>query len=538
MGMEIEKVKNASEVLSERRTLNEAESKGVGVINFSFGSVGNVEYNTNTASNVFLKEYFEGKALSQGIKIPNGMSIQISTPKEFSDEFKELLKYVSKEIYKSRVNDLFRLLTQDKEKFSEKLLKMKISDADKNKIIMLKNYFDNYYKAEIKHNTKTINLLNLTKQDIEYLRKISPEFAQFVQKEQKELKKHSVYFAQKEISKLRLDDAGHNSAVAAGGLATILSFLVGKSVWESREIAGMLKNNRASFLRAQADILKAGIPKIRNPFRQFIEAAKNGLTKSRAKNPAGLVLGALLATTLSGSADDLMGCVKDSIQDVDNFGWAKGMAINIPAAFCGIITSAAIAPMIEGQISYNRAEKYLKKFSGELKPLGINPAVLENKGILKNIMKKGGKTALLAGGLLLVGNAVKGIITAMSSSGSSWGSMAGTRIVMDMAGNELEKKGIISKEENTFKNTTDNMMAYEAYKGKWTGIAQQDPLIGATGGVLGLFTHANPYVQSLSFGLQGCSETLTACYYQVTGAKDRKDDLLNEKIALVQAVAN
>ena len=67
-------------------------------------------------------------------------------------------------------------------------------------------------------------------------------------------------------------------------------------------------------------------------------------------------------TTLAGSADDLMGCVKDSIQDIDNFGTKTGLGINIPAAICGIVTSMAIAPMIEGEILYNRAAKYLTNY--------------------------------------------------------------------------------------------------------------------------------------------------------------------------------
>ena len=358
--------------------------------------------------------------------------------------------------------------------------------------------------------------------DKAYLYGISPEFAIFMEQEAPELKQHTVEFSKKEISKLRLDAAGHNSAVAAGGLAAILTFLIGKGIWESKDIAKRIKHNKAEFLKEQAEIFKEGIPKLQNPFKEFIAAAKNGFTKSKAKNPKALVLSALLMTTLAGSADDLMGCVKDSIQDIDNFGVKKGLGINIPAALFGILTSAAIAPMIEGQVNYNRAEKYLRKFSADLEKLGINAAELEKSGgTLSKLMKKGGKTAIFAAVAFVLANIFKGIITAMSSSGSSWGSMAGTRVVMDAAGRELEKKGIISKEENTLKNTTDNMMAYEAYKGKWTGIAQQDPLIGATGGALGLFTHSNPYVQSLCFGLQGCSETLTACYYQVTGAKGR-----------------
>ena len=498
-------------------------------------------FKTNTASNKFLKEYLEGKALNKGIKIPDGMKISVSSPEYYSQVFQNLLKHVSKDIYQARVIDLFRLITQDKSIVEQRVAKMQISEKDKQSILKLKEGFDGYYKLELSYGDRKFDLLNLSDEDKKFISGISKEFGKFLEEEQAELKKHTTDFAQKEVSKLRLDDAGHNSAVAAGGLATILTFLVGKGVWESRTDAKRIKLDRAGFIREQAEIFKEGVPKLKNPFREFIDAAKNGLTKSKAKNPKALVLSALLATTIAGSADDLMGCVKDSIQDVDNFGWEKGMGINIPAALFGILTSAAIAPMIEGQVAYNRAGKYLKKFSGELGELGINPESLKNNGgRFSKFLKKGGKTALLATGIMFAGkvltNTLKGIVTASSSSGSSWGSMAGTRIVMEKGGNDLEKKGIITHEENTFKNTSDNMMAYEAYKGKWTGISQQDPIIGATGGALGLFTHSNPYVQSLSFGLQGCSETLTACYYQVTGAKDRTDSLAKEKQALLKSI--
>ena len=77
-------------------------------------------------------------------------------------------------------------------------------------------------------------------------------------------------------------------------------------------------------------------------------------------------------------------------------------------------------------------------------------------------------------------------------------------------------------------------MAYEAYEGKWSGIAKGDPTIGAVGGGLGLFTHTNPYIQSISFGLQGCSETVTACLYQLAGNKVRNDKLANQKSQLLQ----
>ena len=103
-------------------------------------------------------------------------------------------------------------------------------------------------------------------------------------------------------------------------------------------------------------------------------------------------------------------------------------------------------------------------------------------------------------------------------------------------GDELEAKNIITADENSSKSAKDNMMQYEAYYGKWDGIAKGDPTIGAIGGGLGLFTHANPYIQNISFGLQGCSETLTACTVQLFGNKARDDKLAEDKRQLLCSV--
>ena len=179
--------------------------------------------------------------------------------------------------------------------------------------------------------------------------------------------------------------------------------------------------------------------------------------------------------------------------------------------------------MIEDQISYNTATKYLKKYGYLTETKGFN-----------NIMQKGGKTALIASSGLLFTNILKGMITTSSSSGSSWGSMAGTRFLIARNGDKLEKKNIISKEKNKVSDTNRNMMAYEAYKGKWRGISLSDPILGILGGGLGLFTHSNPYIQSFAFGVQGCSETITACLYQITGKKVRSDKLSIEKQRLIE----
>jgi hypothetical protein len=114
--------------------------------------------------------------------------------------------------------------------------------------------------------------------------------------------------------------------------------------------------------------------------------------------------------------------------------------------------------------------------------------------------------------------------------------MAGTRMLFGLKGDKLEEKNIITKDENTSQKATENMMKYEAYYGKWDGIAKGDPTIGSIGGGLGLFTHTNPYLQNISFGLQGCSETLTACGVQLLGDEARKSNLDKEKETLVKSV--
>ena len=103
---------------------------------------------------------------------------------------------------------------------------------------------------------------------------------------------------------------------------------------------------------------------------------------------------------------------------------------------------------------------------------------------------------------------------------------------------ELEEKNIITKQENTFKASNDNMMEYEAYKGKWEGITYGytgDWTIGTVGGLFGVFTHKNPVIQNTFTTLQGCSETLTASGYQILGNEIRNAELEKEKQALVES---
>ena len=466
---------------------------------------------TNSPKNIFFKQYIEKKALANAINLPPGFEIKITSPNEFSEEYKSLLKYVRKEIYQSRVNDMFNLLAKTPEEVASRVAQMQISSEDKAKIIKLKQMFDSYYKIEAEYQGNRINLLNLKDEDKKALEKISPQLAKFFEKEQNGFKKIAMDFTKKEIKASELSEAGKWSRY----LAPVVMFIMGSSLYrgfkETKEAAKSLSN-----IAQMKEIYKAGRPRFVNPFKAFKDAFKGVKGKGALALVGGTVLASYLWKTFLGSVDDLSGAGKDFIQDSDNFGFGWGTAIAIPSMIMGVLSSAFIAPTIDAHINFNRAEKILTK-------QGILPKL---KGLSRfaNIFKRCGVWAVL------------GVVIAACSSGSSWTSMAGTRMLFAKKGNELEAKNIITKEENTSNATTDNMMQYEAYYGKWDGIAKGDPTIGSVGGGLGLFTHTNPYVQNISFGLQGCSETLTACVVQMFGNKTRDDKLAKDKKLLLSSV--
>lgn len=555
-----------------------------------------LEYETNTKRNIFLKEYLEIKARNEGVKIPAGMEIHISSYK-FDDRCRSILRrletkkywndtlnwwraksdknksieqycadngltqketnnvldlyrfnYVRVKIYGARISDMFKLLAQDSQTVAQKTAQMNISPDDKTKILELKNFFDKYYKVEAVYNGKKIDLLHLQQEDKEELKKISPEFAQFIEKEHPELLKHTTYFAQQEMKAEELNESGRNSRSAAAILAAILTGNIAKGVYDAGKIKKGLhlaekfmnhvKENPDGrnilddcikiyndsgaekgmeiiakkmkdlgfeggehFIKLKA-VYEQGMPKFVNPIRAF-------------KAARGAALLGLILTALQGSADDCMGACKDFVQDQNNFGSKIALAIAALSVGAGIASSVAIAPTLDGMVAYNRAEKYLMK-NGLIQPAeGINK------------LAKIGKLGIIG--------ALFGMLVASSSSGSSWASMVLTRLKLGLNGKKLEEKNIITKNENTFAAANKNMMEYEAYKGKWSGITKGDWTIGAIGGATGLFTHNNPYIQSLSFGLQGCSETLTACAYQLLGNKVRDTQIEKDKKYLINS---
>jgi len=499
------------EILSNQQNSEQLDSLRTELVDAAINQ--SSDNGVNTQKNIFFKEYIEKKAKANGIELPSGFEIKITSPNEFSKEYKELLKYVRKEIYQARVNDMFNLLTKTPEEVAARVEQMKISDEDKAKIIKLKRMFDNYYKVEAEYKGKKIDLLNLKYEDKKALEEINPQLAQFIEKEHKDIKKTATEFTKKEIKASELSEAGKWSRWLAPVVMVIMGGSLYRGYKETKENAKALKD-----IGQMKQIYNAGRPKFVNPLKAYKEAFKGAKGRGAAALVGGTVLASYLWKTLLGSADDLSGAGKDFIQDSDNFGFAWGTAIAIPSAIMGVLSSAFIAPTIDEHINFNRAEKMLRKE-------GILPK-LKGLGKVGSMLKKGGIWAGL------------GVIIAACSSGSSWTSMAGTRWLFGHKGNQLEEKNIITAEENSSKAATDNMMQYEAYYGKWDGIAKGDPTIGSIGGGLGLFTHSNPYVQNLSFGLQGCSETLTACTVQLFGNKAREDKLAEDKKQLLNSVSD
>lgn len=508
------------------------QSENVGTVDFSQAkAIGN--YAQNSKSNLFLREYLYGKMAQEGVEMPKGMSINISSPENYSEEFKNLLRAVRVDIYGARVLDMFNLLIKDKSFVEQRVEQMQIPDADKAKILQLKAMYDDYYRVEADYNGQKFNLLDLDAENINTLATISPDFANFVVKEKDMLKKHAIDFARGEIEAVELSEAGESSREFIPTLLTVLGLSgawgVGTSVYDSIKA----KRNYGEFMREQR-MLKHQKIKFVNPLPSVVGKIK--ACKNKWMIP--LALAGTIGATLIGSIDDLTGCAKDYKQDKDNFKNPTAAVIAGLSAFWGVATSFFVAETVDGNMAVSRAKKAVQKdFLTRMKKAGkmdrvnsLRKAFAPSKWTR---FKQMGRYGLVAGGL--------GVLIAACSSGSSWASMAGTRYLFGKNGDDLQAKNIITKEENTFSAANDNMMKYEAYKGKWRGIAvgpTSDPVIGGTFGATGLLSHANPYVASVAFSLQGCSETLTACGYQLLGNTVRESALDKQKLELVNSVSD
>lgn len=487
-------------------------------------------YETDTKSNNFLKEYLLGKAQSQGVKIPEGMSISVSSPAEYSEAFRALLRSVRVDIYGARVADMFKLLVKDPEVVEKRVAEMKISDEEKAKIIALKALFDDYYHIEANYNGKAYNLLDLTDEDKAELREISPEFAQFLENEEADLKDNATKFTQGELEHLELSAAAEDSKKAVPILLGVLGTLGVKEVISAYKDRKAAMKDPSAFLAEQKALSRNKIGVV-NPFTDV---------KSRIKGKKGLAvllaLSPILLNTLSGSIDDISGAAKDYFQDKECFGSAKAGVLAGLSAVAGIATSFVIAGTYENARDILKARRYVKNTrlaSAEA------AGTLERVNRLRKSFRPSAVQRLLKGGKFALGAGLFGMVVASCTSGSSWASMAGTRFLFGQNGDKLAEKNIIDKEDNTFENSNKNMMKYEAYSGKWHGIATgptSDPVVGFTLGATGLLTHPSAVVASTAFATQGCSETLTACGYQLLGGAARENKLERQKRELVESV--
>jgi len=500
-----------------------------------------LSYSTNTDKNIFFKQYIEEKANQKGVKLPKGLNITISSPAELSTDFTTLLREVRTNIYGARINDMFNLIVQDIKTVENKVSQMEISSEDANKILELKKMFDSYYKIEATYNGETYNLLQ---PNFDELEKISPEFAKFIQEENKILRENSIKFTKEEISADVLKDAGENSVnflpTLMGVLAASFALGMSQSAYDAYnikyapivdELSAKFKStkkglNPLKWFNASKDFVKGFYNSNKNKkfysaglrdyiteqktiantenIKTFVNPVKSVAEKMKnAKGKWGkiLALGGTFALTALGSIDDCCGCTKDYKQDKDNFGKGFALPVALGSGFFGVASSFAIAETIDHNSSVMQAKRFVTR--NQNKNLGFLQKMV--KSIKPSTFKTAGKLGLV------------GMIIASCSSGSSWASMAATRWKFGKNGDELVAKNIISAEENTIKSANDNMMEYAAYIGKWRGIAvgpTADPVVGFTFGSTGLLSHYNPYIAGAAFGLQGSSETWTASVLQ------------------------
>lgn len=271
--------------------------------NGNVGSKG--DFVTNTEDNIFLKEYIEGRAASEGIQIPQGMKIKISNYQtgeardiysgnllkgdvggiqrdqywsdlstywynkfnseqrpykkiedfckdkglndEQTEKVLELYRFhdVRVNIFKARIKDMFSLLSKERADVEKRVAQMKISVEQKQEIMQVKDFLDRYYKVEAEYNGKTYNLLNLSEEDKKEIGEKSLEFAKFLEKISPELRKHSATFAQKEMQSEELTDAGQSSQWIAWPLLAVLGTGVVKGLFENTEMKEGMKNSEA-----------------------------------------------------------------------------------------------------------------------------------------------------------------------------------------------------------------------------------------------------------------------------------------------------
>ena len=462
----------------------------------------------NNDKNSFLKDYVTAKLDKAGIKLPDGWEISVESPEKLSKEDNKLLRDVRVNTYKARVDDLFKLLEQDKTTVSNRIKNMNISQEEKDNLGKLKTKYDNYYTIKLKTDNKEYNLFDLSEKDKSELKTKNQQIVDFSDKEKDNIDNIKKQFATSEIKKEVLAESGKSSRYGAYALVPVLLVLGAQAVFEQRTAAKAIKSDAAKYLREQIDIYREGNPLkkyfAKGGFKEYVDSIKEGNNNWWR----------VLAIAFAGSWDDDLGAVKDFFQDNDNFGVKKASLIAVPSMVMGTLTSLVIAPLMSSMIDYSRAKAYVAKHAPDLH------VPMTGKS----------KAAFIAG------NTVLGLIFSSFCSGSSWTSEALTYLQLKNNKKHLKENNIITQEEDKNSSTYKNFMSYEAYSGKLNGILKADPISGAGFGALGLLTSANPYINAVATTTCGCIETITASVKQFTQDGQRKKDIDKDKTELLKSV--
>lgn len=466
------------------------------------------EITINNDKNLFLKEYLQKKLAKENINLPEKWEISIESPEKISKQDAKLLRDIRVNIYKARVDDMFKLIEQPKDYVDNRIGEMKISQTEKDNLQLLKEKYDNYYTITLQTEDKKYNLLKLSEQDKQEIQNKHPEFAKFIDNEQNSLTEITNRFATSEIKKEVLAESGKSSRYGAYALVPVLLVLGAQAVFEQRAAAKEIAKDAEKYLNKQIEIYKEGNPLkkyfSKNGLKEYVESIKDGNNNWWR----------VLAIAFAGSWDDDLGAVKDFFQDNDNFGAKKATAIAIPSMVMGTLTSLVIAPLMSSMIDYSRAKAYVAKHAPDM-----------------HIPMNGkAKAALIAGNTLL------GIIFSTFCSGSSWTSEALTFLQLKNNKKTLKANNVMTEDEEKKSSTWKNFMSYEAYSGKLNGILKADPAAGAGFGAPGLLTSANPYVNALATTTCGCIETITASIKQFTTDGERKRDIDKEKAELLNSI--
>ena len=285
----------------------------------------------NSDKNVFLKEYLEKLIQKNGVELTEEFIISVGSPDKLSKADKKLLRDVRVDIYKARVDDLFKLLEQPEEYVNKRISEMKISDKDKKNLKLLKEKYDNYYTITLKYGDKTYNIMNLSESEKEELKSKNPKLAEVLDNEKDNLDKITKQFASSEIKKEVLAESGRSSRYGAYALVPVLAVLMAQAVFEQRAVAKAIKTDKAKYLQDQIEIFNQGNPLkkyfSKGGFKEYVNSIKEGNNNWWR----------VLAIAFAGSWDDDLGAVKDFFQDNDNFGVKRASLIAIPSMIMTVV---------------------------------------------------------------------------------------------------------------------------------------------------------------------------------------------------------